>query len=631
MLSRKENLVFVKRRSLSVFPIWVKTHVHFSLVLGVIGNFLIIVGLFGNLSSTLLYSTLLLFLIYFCLNLFIGDWCRSLKEWKKIDKIDLFQGFLIFLIFIFIFLTMIQGLLPPTSRDALIHHLALPLLYIKEGRIFDVPFLEQAYNPMLGDVFYFFPLLLSEKWPHADSIANWIHFSFGLGVAHLLYCFLRDLYGRTLGLLGCLVFISLPLTNQLGREAYVDLTVTYFLCLSWILLFHWVKYFQSENKTDSKLILNRSYLSGLFLSGCVAGLAMATKYNGFLLVGFTFLLLLLVFFRWEISSKGLFISALIFILGSLCMLLPSLGKNIIWTGNPIYPYFRSWLGWAGMPPFALPEIPPLYHRYFLYGENIWQIIALPIRIFFFGEEGNPKLFDGKLSPLFLVLFPFAFRLRKEKRDLFYSILFLTVFYFLYVAFFRILRMRYLMPIVPLFTVWAFLSFSFIEKMKARKILISITLMFVFLNLYYHLNQFSQSKVIPYLSGKIERSEYLKGQLYEYSLLQWMNEHLSLHDKVLFVFLGHRGYYCEIPYIYDFHDPGRSWRRWLNDSQNMRELRKNIISDGISHVLMHRGLFDDSISNGFLIDKGKQRILKSFLYTFTKELKVEGNLQLLKIL
>src|SRR5262249_26239507 len=40
------------------------------------------------------------------------------------------------------------SLLPPTSRDELTHHLAIPKLYAQAGRIIEVPIAPYAYYPM---------------------------------------------------------------------------------------------------------------------------------------------------------------------------------------------------------------------------------------------------------------------------------------------------------------------------------------------------------------------------------------------------------------------------------------------------------------------------------------------------
>ncbi len=47
-------------------------------------------------------------------------------------------------------------------------------------------------------------------------------------------------------------------------------------------------------------------------------------------------------------------------------------------------------------------------RKIIYGESWWEIALIPVRIFFQGQDDNPKYFDGKLNPFLFFLPFFAF-------------------------------------------------------------------------------------------------------------------------------------------------------------------------------------------------------------------------------
>jgi hypothetical protein len=74
------------------------------------------------------------------------------------------------------------GFLPPTARDELTHHLAIPKLYARAGRIIEVPMAAYAYYPMLLDMLYT-PLIY---WGY-DFIAKHIHALFGFLTGLLIY------------------------------------------------------------------------------------------------------------------------------------------------------------------------------------------------------------------------------------------------------------------------------------------------------------------------------------------------------------------------------------------------------------------------------------------------------------
>src|SRR5207237_10223824 len=85
-------------------------------------------------------------------------------------------------------------------------------------------------------------------------------------------------------------------------------------------------------------------------------------------------------------------------------------------------------------------------RELLYVESWWQMAALRLRVFSSGQDDNPQYFDGVLSPVLILLLPWAFKGKwnEEKR---YFISFAALF-LAYAIFLVDLRIRYILPIVP---------------------------------------------------------------------------------------------------------------------------------------------------------------------------------------
>lgn len=75
---------------------------------------------------------------------------------------------------------------PPVSRDELTHHLVVPKLYLAHGGIFEIPWIVFSYYPMNLDLLYMLPLYLG-----SDIAAKFVHFSFALMTAGLLFRYLR--------------------------------------------------------------------------------------------------------------------------------------------------------------------------------------------------------------------------------------------------------------------------------------------------------------------------------------------------------------------------------------------------------------------------------------------------------
>src|SRR5690606_27744964 len=80
-------------------------------------------------------------------------------------------------------------------------------------------------------------------------------------------------------------------------------------------------------------------------------------------------------------------------------------------GNPIYPLYDSVFSkfsdnnQSEYETLNLPKeekIKPFTYRYLVYQESPLYTLALPIRVFYEGQDDNPKYFDGKLNPMLLL-------------------------------------------------------------------------------------------------------------------------------------------------------------------------------------------------------------------------------------
>ena len=66
--------------------------------------------------------------------------------------------FLIILLILVVISIVLLSTVPPVSRDALVHHLAVPNLWLKHGGIYEMPDKVFSYYPMNLDLLYLIPL-----------------------------------------------------------------------------------------------------------------------------------------------------------------------------------------------------------------------------------------------------------------------------------------------------------------------------------------------------------------------------------------------------------------------------------------------------------------------------------------
>ncbi|MBW1612747.1 MAG: hypothetical protein JRJ57_01965, partial [Deltaproteobacteria bacterium] len=138
---------------------------------------------------------------------------------------------LLFLIFVLISAIVVLACVPPVSKDALVHHLAVPKLYLKHGGMYEIPFMRFSYYPMDLDLLYLIPLYFGN-----DILPKFIHFSFALFTAWLIFNYLRRRINAIYALFGVIFFLSIPIIVKLSINVYVDLGLIFFSTASLLLL-----------------------------------------------------------------------------------------------------------------------------------------------------------------------------------------------------------------------------------------------------------------------------------------------------------------------------------------------------------------------------------------------------------
>jgi hypothetical protein len=515
--------------------------------------------------------------------------------------------------------TIVLSLVPPVGRDDLIHHLAVPKLYLGHGGIYEIPSLEFSYYPMNLELLYLIPLYFGN-----DIAPKFIHFGFALLTAWLIFRYLRRRINLTYALIGVILFLSVPIIIKLSISAYVDLGLVFFSTAALLLIPEWI---------DSGFRLKYLILSAIF-----CGLALGTKYNALIIF---FLLTLFVMFLCSGYIKDNLSDmihsvkyGIIYAVIALLIFSPWMIRNWQWTENPIYPLYRSLFNpdisseTTGAPKKSYGLFT---FRGVLYDESAWEMALVPLRIFFQGEDGNPKYFDGKLSP-FLLLLPIAafyrpkeeLSVRNEKKILLsFSILFFTFTFFT-----TVLRVRYLVPMIPPLVILSVFGLKNIAQ--ANKWLMYFALsVFLMLNGHYIVTQFDYVKPIEYLSGKISRDDYILRYRPEHAAMQYINRNLSKDALLLFMFTGNRGYYCDRKYLLDSPTNTTSMlTAIINRTDSPESLMSELRRRGITHFLIGADLFASWINEQ--PSQKQQLIIREFLEKYVSKLFFEKGYAVLKV-
>jgi len=517
------------------------------------------------------------------------------------------------LVFVLIFSVIILAFVPPVSKDALVHHLALPKLYLKHGGIHEIPSMVFSYYPMNLDLLYLVPLYFG-----SDIIPKLIHFSFALLMAWLIFNYLKRRINVIYAMLGAIFFLSIPIIVKLSITVYVDLALIFFSTGSLLLLFRWIE--------------SHFRLRFLIISAILCGLAMGTKYNGLITLFLLTLFVPFLYSRYTKSGKPGFLRpvgyGMLFLFVALLFFSPWMIKNYIWTNNPLFPLYDHWFN----PQDAIDRqaIGLFTYRSLVYHETWWQMALLPVRVFFQGQDGNPQYFDGRINPFLFFLPFFAFyHMRKDPQILRNEKKILLVFACLFFAsafFSSDMRVRYISPMIPPLVILSIfgvrkmvevvsgLGARYLRKLGLGVIFLILSFSF-WLNASYILNQYKYVDPFSYLNGTLSRDQYIDKYRLEYPAMRYINENVPHDARILFIYIGNRGYYCDRGYIFDMNHNRSTLRQLVKGSTDPETILLGLKGMGITHLLIRYDIFDKWVKTNFT--SKDREVMKAFFKRYVK--------------
>ena len=540
---------------------------------------------------------------------------------------------------------MVLSWVPPVSRDALTHHLAVPKLYLQQGAIYEIPDVKFSYYPMNLDLLYMIPLYFGN-----DILPKLVHFAFALLTAWLIFSYLRKRLDGLYACGGALFFLSLPVIVKLSITVYVDLGLVFFSTAALMALFKWIE--------------SRFKLKYLILSAISCGLALGTKYNAlivlFLLTAFVPLLYNQRARREsdtkeEISGPGTLSRqmraigcGILFCLIALIVFSPWMVRNYIWKANPVFPLYNSYFNppKSGLSPVLDTNVKfeinhsksandknvssvrgPFAVRKVVYREAWWEIALIPARIFFQGRDDDPRYFDGKLNPFLFLLPIFAFfqlattsaAVTVEKK----ALLWFAILFILYAYLKTDMRIRYITPAIPPLVILATFGFYQIHKYLSQRqlqgrgpraqIMASVLAAVIFIfNGLYIIHQFKVVDPFSYIGGRVGRDAYITKYRPEYAVIQYANRHLGADAKLLVLFMGNRRYYSDRDMIFGIN----LFRKIIKKSDTAQAAQKELQHRGFTHLLIRYDLFNQWTDKQFnTIEKMR---LKTFFARDTRQ-------------
>ena len=515
------------------------------------------------------------------------DFKKALSFWDKVATTVL----IICLLFGFLLV-----LTPAVGKDALIYHLAAPKLFLKHHGLYFVPGNIFSHYPLGGEMLYVVGLAL-----RGEVLAKGIHFIMGLSILLGMWQFMRHQISAARFIpLALLIFYTIPSVFVTSHRAYNDLTVSFYTFLAVYAFVNW---------------FSRRQTIWLILCGVLSGLAMSTKYTALFLPFLGCLGILWACRHQKLSAQSalrllLAYLACTFIVGS-----PFYIKNWLMTGNPFYPFMYGIFGGKGLEA-EQARLYDLFVRSLGTGRGFLDYLLLPWNVSVNAQMASPQ-FDGILGPVFILILPFAFGMRKiaVEAKIVLAYCFLAFMFWASSA----QQIRYLIPIFPFLAMMtAYVLSYYRSRWGAFAVLTVFIAGSLAFNGYHMVKDFVKIRPVDVVTGQEDRDTFLSRMLPSYAMLQHVNTQLPEDSNVFLIYMKNLGYLCDRPFYCDSMFESYTIQQILARSESHTDIYDSLRERGFTHILYdvnyvsgHMSTFSDVEKKIFLAFQEKHlKLLKS---------------------
>ncbi|MEN3013344.1 MAG: glycosyltransferase family 39 protein [Endomicrobiia bacterium] len=478
-----------------------------NLILGC-GVFALIIFMCGLVGLIYKFTFLLLVIIGLIIAI-IHTHKIFIKEKIFFPKFNFFEIILFFIFLCAVFINLLGALTPETFFDSQFYLLGLLNQWKLQHKITFNPYIFSSLYPFNINMLYLVGLELNN-----DITAKLMHWSFGIISCLLLYAFLKQYFSNTTVLLSIIIFYTVPTVMAVSWKTAIELGITMFdtamvLCM--------LEYFIKKEKF------------WLVLSGVFGGFALGSKYLS-LLECFSICIVFFIF-KLILEKDRFFITLktfLYFLFPLVLIASPWYLRNLILTGNPIFPFFAHKIGL--IKPriigniFADPPHPEFsFKNYFLF---LWPLTLGQLQ-----QESYP-------GGVFLTFFPLLFIFKNIDKKIKFLSMYVLMCLLLWIPLGRF-YLRYFIPVLPVVGILYGYFISENNFPKMLKNIIYLSLLFIVIsNMNFamrilHVTQTPSQFVFTDMSIK----EYLSTQRPSYpcpyyQVADWINKNLSKDSTIL---------------------------------------------------------------------------------------------------
>lgn len=518
------------------------------------------------------------------------------------EPTGLFEKGLVALICIPVVLALIAALAPPTAKDTLLYHFALPKAFIAQAANTPIEGNIASYLALGTEMHTVWAMLLGGIFSSraGEAAAGATLFLFFPLLLAAIYGWARELgLEKRWALLAVFIVAAVPTAYHVASSAYIDLALALFITLAIQALGRWWN------------TLERNWLiyAAIFL-----GAALSAKLTA-LFVFAAFALIILLRAR-QAKQDAPDRAANIFATGFVALMLagviasPWYLKTWKQTGSPIFPFYMSiWKGEAaGWDVERSALFQAMNSQYGGYEKGALDYLLSPFRISVLAQPEQAPLFDGVIGVAFLIglpvllwaLWKFASAAEVKVAAGVCGVMFLFWL-------FSSQQIRYLLPILPALAVGICASGQVISREK--KALGPVWQVSLFASAVAALVTgaawFLQKAPLRVVLGGEPRDAYLSRNIDYYPYYQALNTDTPADALVWLINMRRDTYNLDRPYFSDYLFEDWTLRKMVWESKGAGELKAKAKARGFNYILArHDFLFDYDRST--LVDDKKSR-------------------------
>jgi hypothetical protein len=530
-------------------------------------------------------------------------------------------------------LALISALGPPTAKDTLLYHLALPKAWIAAGRAVEVPYNIAGYYPLGVEMHAVWAMLLGApvSLRAAEAAAGATLFLFAPILVLVVYGWARE-RGAPWGWAAsaALMVTWIPTVYDVAASQYVDLAMAAYTAMAVRAFGRWWVTFDARHL--------------LWIAGGVAG-ALSIKLSAAFLILPLALLGLLRALGIGAPPAGMRpappagAASVMGALAAGCALAaPWYVRNWIRTGSPLFPFYLHL--WPAQAPGWDLERSQLYDTWFsLYGNTVTPVdyVLAPLRLAVTSQPDQPAYFDGVLGIALVAALPLlAWALWTRRLDVELRLALLLSGCLFVFWLFSSQQLRYLLPAVPALAVSTAVAGSALDERPARA-LRWVALAAAALGPPVILAWFLTLDPLRVVLGGESRDDYLRRRLDYYPYYELVNRELPADAKVWLIDMRRDTYHLNRPYFSDFIFEDYTLTRYVRGATRVEDIRERMRADGITHLLVRHDVLLDYRRSPIVDDRrtreentAKMALMAAFFTEGTRLLKGDQKFWLIEL-